>query len=1201
MQRQKSILSFLQRPPTVPKLEKPDGGGAPRGDSVAVSEEKIQRTNLPASNQPNILSSAVKIPNEIIGTDTPPEKEQRPFFPSKSFDGGENDEANRSGHLSFSSIKHKFIRPNSVEKPCDRNLSDHSHDNTFSISNKYSFTNGRDKETSVSGFPRMKNVSDVQKSSYQGNKEHPLIIESDSDITGPETPGTRPLIPRMKRVQEDSCIIGSTTTPSTDSSINNGKRVKFSNDLLSENKKDEVASETPMKNIKRVNLSHDLLSENKKDEVASETPMKNIKKVNFFHDLLSGNKKDEVASKTPMKNNKRVNLSHDLLSDNKKDDMGSEMASKFDWLHPSKIKDANGRRPNNPLYDKRTLYIPPDVLRMMSASQKQYWSVKSQYMDVLIFFKVGKFYELYEIDAEIGHKELDWKMTMSGVGKCRQVGITETAIDDAIEKLLARGYKVGRVEQLETSEQAKSRGSTAVIQRKLVNVLTPSTLVNGNIGPQAVHLLALKEGIRNVDDGSTAYGFAFVDCAALQFWVGSVNDDASCAALGALLMQVSPAEVIFESQGLSKEAQKALNKYSLTGSVASQMTPSLPTDFIDSYEVRNFIQSKGYFKSSLNPWDHALDEVTHQDIALCALGGLSSHLSRLKLDDALKNGNILPYEVYRGCLRMDGQTMANLEIFSNNADGGTSGTLYKYLDNCITSSGKRLLRRWLCHPLKDIEEINRRLNVVEQLMGHPDITSLIAQYLRKLPDLERFLGQIKATFHSSSLLLLPLIGNKILKQRVKLFGSLVKGLRVGLDLLKLLEKEDRVFSLLLKIFSLPMLSGNDGIDKFLTQFEAAIDSDFPNYQAHEIKDSDAEILSILIELFLEKSNDWFQVILALNCIDVFRSFAATSNFSCLAMCRPVIVPRSNSSQGSTGPTLHMRGLWHPYALGENGGTPVPNNLSLGDNEFGYNPRTLLLTGPNMGGKSTLLRATCLAVILAQLGCYVPCETCVISPVDIIFTRLGATDRIMTGESTFLIECTETASVLQNASQDSLVILDELGRGTSTFDGYAIAYAVFRHLVEKVNCRLLFATHYHPLTKEFATHPHVTLQHMACAFEPTSVNSPSTTQQLVFLYRLTNGACPESYGMQVALMAGIPEKVVEAACKAGEVMKSKIGVSFRSSERRSEFSTLHEEWLRTVLAVSKAEEHCLEVGDEDDVFDTLFCLWHELKTSKKKLR
>lgn len=160
--------------------------------------------------------------------------------------------------------------------------------------------------------------------------------------------------------------------------------------------------------------------------------------------------------------------------------------------------------------------------------------------------------------------------------------------------------------------------------------------------------------------------------------------------------------------------------------------------------------------------------------------------------------------------------------------------------------------------------------------------------------------------------------------------------------------------------------------------------------------------------------------------------------------------------------------------------------------------------------------------------------------------------------------------------------------------------VFRHLVDKVNCRLLFATHYHPLTKEFGSHPHVTLQHMACAFKTLPNNSSTTNQQLTFLYRLTAGACPESYGMQVALMAGIPKKVVEAASKAAQVMKTKIGVSFRSSERRSEFSTLHEDWLKTVLSVSKADDQKFEDGEEDDMFDTLFCLWHELKCSSQKL-
>ncbi|CAN0900774.1 DNA mismatch repair protein MSH7 [Linum grandiflorum] len=893
---------------------------------------------------------------------------------------------------------------------------------------------------------------------------------------------------------------------------------------------------------------------------------------------------------------KRAKLVHDFTALGKnKGEVSDDLASKFEWLNPAGIRDANRRRPDHPLYDKKTLYIPPDTLKKMSASQKQYWTVKSQYMDVLLFFKVGKFYELYELDAEIGHKELDWKITLSGVGKCRQVGISEFGIDDAIEKLVARGFKVGRVEQLETADQAKARGGSSVITRKLVQVLTPSTTTDGIIGPDAVHLLALKEGNNGMENGGTNYGFAFVDCAALRFWVGSIRDDASCSALGALLMQISPKEVIYESRGLSKEAQKALKKFGLAGSAAPQLTPVLPpADFEDASEVRNLIQLKGFFSGSSSSLNNALDSLFHKDLALSALGGLTRHLSRLMLDDVLRNGDVLPYEVYKGCLKLDGQTLVNLEIFSNNADGGLSGTLFNYLNSCDMSSGKRLLRKWICHPLKCATGINNRLDAVEVLTSRPEVMLIMSQYLRRLPDLERLLGRVKASIQASACLALPLIGKKVLKQRVKVFGTLVKGLRGAIDLLSLIQNEEQLNSPLSKVFEIPELKGDSGLDKFLSQFEAAVDSEFPDYQNHEVTDSEAETLTVLFELFVEKAREWSEVIHAINCIDVLRSFALKASTSFGAMSRPVILPETSTTLGQEigGPLLKIKGLWHPFALGENG-QPVPNDLHLGEDSNGFCPRTLLLTGPNMGGKSTLLRATCLAVILAQLGCFVPSEKCELSLVDVIFTRLGATDRIMSGESTFLVECSETASILESATQDSLVILDELGRGTSTFDGYAIAYAVLRHLVEKVNCRLLFATHYHPLTKEFASHPHVSLQHMACTFRSNSESS-NKHRELVFLYKLTSGACPSSYGMQIALMAGIPDQVVESASQAAKVMHKSVGESFKMSEQRSEFSTLHEEWVRSLVSLVKLEE----VLDEDDVYDTLICLWHELKSVRE---
>jgi DNA mismatch repair protein MSH6 len=527
--------------------------------------------------------------------------------------------------------------------------------------------------------------------------------------------------------------------------------------------------------------------------------------------------------------------------------------------------------------------------------------------------------------------------------------------------------------------------------------------------------------------------------------------------------------------------------------------------------------------------------------------------------------------------------------------------LYKYLDNCVSPTGKRLLRNWICHPLKDVESINKRLDVVEEFTANSESMQITGQYLHKLPDLERLLGRIKSSVRSSASVLPALLGKKVLKQRVKAFGQIVKGFRSGIDLLLALQKESNMMSLLYKLCKLPILVGKSGLELFLSQFEAAIDSDFPNYQNQDVTDENAETLTILIELFIERATQWSEVIHTISCLDVLRSFAIAASLSAGSMARPVIFPESEATdqnQKTKGPILKIQGLWHPFAVAADGQLPVPNDILLGEarrSSGSIHPRSLLLTGPNMGGKSTLLRATCLAVIFAQLGCYVPCESCEISLVDTIFTRLGASDRIMTGESTFLVECTETASVLQNATQDSLVILDELGRGTSTFDGYAIAYSVFRHLVEKVQCRMLFATHYHPLTKEFASHPRVTSKHMACAFKSRSDYQPrGCDQDLVFLYRLTEGACPESYGLQVALMAGIPNQVVETASGAAQAMKRSIGENFKSSELRSEFSSLHEDWLKSLVGISRVAHNNAPIGEDD--YDTLFCLWHEIKSS-----
>ncbi|KAL5975527.1 DNA mismatch repair protein msh7 [Asimina triloba] len=694
MQRQKSILSFLQKPSS----ESPSSGASSHiGKLQQRRQGQFPPKPSPGLAAESVIPSARDLPREAFETETPPVKPQRRVLP---FGCLTDDEA---GVKPFSSIMRAFSiddEPGSTQDRIQNN-------NDYSYSKSIGTDNGQGLKQERT---TLQHLSKDEISPADGGYGVSFVnLENDPHLLEPETPAMRPLVPRVKRIQEDG--------------------------------------------------------HNPRDKCCFADSSKRVKLLTDFEESMIPGGRCEATG------------------------------SKFEWLDPSMVRDADGRRPGDALYNKRTLYIPPNTLKKMSASQRQYWSVKCQYMDVVLFFKVGKFYELYELDAEIGHKELDWKITNSGVGKCRQVGISESGIDDSVQKLVARGgcclivlggcwYKVGRMEQLETAGQAKARGANAVIERKLVHVFTPSTATDGIIGPDAVHLLALKEGHYDLENHSRVYGFAFLDYAALKIWVGSVCDDASCSALGALLVQISPKEVVYESKGFSSEAHKALKKYASAEWAMPGVVHVLALDFIAQNRhnlmlkalVQDILKKKppSLFKwgsfilfESVAPCAKAsgLDIILPNDIAISALGGLIDHLSRLMLHDALLNGEILPYQVYSSCVRMDGQTLLNLEIFSNNADGGPSGTLYKYLDNCITSAGKRLLRNWICHPLKNIGEINDRLNVVDSLVKHPEVTFIAVQHLRKLPDLERLLGRVKASIGNSARLVLPSIGGRVLKQQ----------------------------------------------------------------------------------------------------------------------------------------------------------------------------------------------------------------------------------------------------------------------------------------------------------------------------------------------------------------------------------------------------------------------------------------------------
>jgi len=294
------------------------------------------------------------------------------------------------------------------------------------------------------------------------------------------------------------------------------------------------------------------------------------------------------------------------------------------------------------------------------------------------------------------------------------------------------------------------------------------------------------------------------------------------------------------------------------------------------------------------------------------------------------------------------------------------------------------------------------------------------------------------------------------------------------------------------------------------------------------EDTAAVLMKDAIVLLQQKFNNhhakWVKAVSCAAHLDALVSLASASTQSS-PMVRPKFVKNSPE------PVLSILNGRHPCLVPQPGGDIIPNTLNLGTGK--NKPHVMVLTGPNMGGKSTLLRQACITVVMAHMGCYVPAEECSLTAVDRIFTRLGARDDIASGQSTFMVELQETSNVLRYATQNSLVILDELGRGTSTFDGYAIAYSVLRYLSTKIQCRTLFSTHYHALTEEFHHFPNVIVCHMSNIVD-------DVIKEVTFLYRLSEGACPRSYGLHVAKMAGVPLSVItEAECVANDFHTSLI--------------------------------------------------------------
>lgn len=411
-------------------------------------------------------------------------------------------------------------------------------------------------------------------------------------------------------------------------------------------------------------------------------------------------------------------------------------------------------------YDPRTLYIPPHAFAGFSAFEKQYWEIKQKFWDTVVFFKKGKFYELYENDATIGHQLFDLKLTDRV--NMRMVGVPESSLDTWANQFVAKGFKIARVDQMESAlgkemreadgkDGKKGKGKPAtkeakIIKRELACVLTGGTLVEGSMlqDDMATFCVAIKEG---VVDELPIFGVAFVDTSTGQFFLSEFVDDIDLTKFETLIAQIRPQELLLEKSAISTKAMRILKNNTNPTTIWNHLKPN--SEFWSADVARRELDSSSYFTndSSQEVWPEALEASRNQDFIMSALGALVHYLRTLKLErHLLTQGTFAPYNpIQKGTtLVLDGQTLINLEIFSNTFDGGQDGTLFTLLNRCITPFGKRMFKQWVCHPLADAARINERLDAVDMLNKERRLSEKFLSSMSKMPDLERLISRIHA-------------------------------------------------------------------------------------------------------------------------------------------------------------------------------------------------------------------------------------------------------------------------------------------------------------------------------------------------------------------------------------------------------------------------------------------------------------------------
>ncbi|XP_040570932.1 DNA mismatch repair protein Msh6 [Lepeophtheirus salmonis] len=900
------------------------------------------------------------------------------------------------------------------------------------------------------------------------------------------------------------------------------------------------------------------------------------------------------------------------------------------FLRGSEIRDGKGRSPEDVEYDGTTLTVPESFLANQTPAQRQWWELKSQHFDKLLFFKMGKFYECFHMDAVDVVKHCGIQFMKKDYAHC---GFPEVSFHRFADILISNNFRIARIEQTETplSMEARCKSSTKkitkfdkVIRREICQVYSIGTQITESSSRDYNYMVALI--IRD-----SRVGICFVDTTVGVIHLGEFEDDGQELARTQLnLYHLNPVEILLDNVSVnnSKGLLKMLN--SRFPGVRRSFIKSL-NEFPSSKTILDTIIEKKYY-NHFDSWPLVLKSYVTlgkddtpipsdgSDLILRAFGAVLYYLSEAMIDHGiLVQGKVEKFTLIdETCpdfstknLILDDSSIFNLDILSKTKK---CKSLFGVLDSTVTPFGNRLLKKWVCRPLFLPSDIRERQEAVMELSGKADIPENCIDDLRtsikSLPDLERLMGIIAAngiaypSEHPENRAVY-FDGGLMSKKKIRLFINCLQGFNSAHDTLKKISKkynfksailhkmmhldyETQEIDTILKYYDesldnekalkegkiLPCKGVDTQYDQIVME-KLSIENDSSNYikqvgkdlgsrnvkftgtgknafqieiptssctelpaafeytsrrkgfnryvtkeskefldRLAKVSEKESEVLkSVSTRIFHKFSTHfdaWQKIVNTISVLDALLSLARYSFFS-IDGTFPTILPTDKSKT----PSLKYEKGYHPIIHQVGNGNYIPNDLDMDAPLF-------ILTGANMGGKSTFMRQTALLAILAQIGCKVPARSMTITPIDRIFTRIGASDNILCGESTFMVELLETSKILRSMTFWSLIIVDELGRGTTTYDGMSLASSTVNYLSQTGN-RVLFSTHFHRITDNFYSDKKISLYHMAFVMEREN--------ELTFLYKLAQGSCSKSHGFNTARLAGLSDDIISKGSKA----------------------------------------------------------------------